>query len=194
MSQEKDNCIPVFYVKPVQNNFRSQAEGRPIFEDREYVQVIVPGDTKSEVNREVQDRDKDRWPEQYRRFKEDAEQATDGTPLEQWPAVSVSQVAELKAKKIRTVEQLASVSDSALQNLGLGARQLRDRAKAWLEAAAGNAPLDAALQREAKLQEEIDALKAQMNSLIQAQGQTNGRDSTRAVGNDGQAGGVLHEG
>jgi len=194
MKQDQDNSIPVFYVKAVQHNFRSQEEGRPIFVDKDYVRIIIPGDTRSEVDREVQDKDKDRWPEQWRRFKEDAEEATDGTPLEQWPAVSVSQVAELKAKKIRTVEQLAGVSDGQLQNLGLGARQLRDRAKAFLEAAAGNAPLDAALLRESKLQEEIDALKAQMNSLIQAQGKNNGRDTAGERRQVSEEGGAFPEG
>jgi hypothetical protein len=193
MKQEQDNTIPRFYIKAVQHNFRSQQEGRPIFEDKEYVQIIIPGDNRSEVDRQVQEQDKDRWPEAYRKFKEDGEQATDGTPLEQWPAVSVSQVAELKAKKIRTVEQLAGITDGQLNNLGLGARQLRDRAKAFLEAAAGNAPLDAALLREAKLQEEIDALKAQVASIISAKDQSNGRDATGAGRNTGQEGAAVPE-
>lgn len=190
MAEAKDTAIPRFYVRPVQNNFRSQAEGRPIFDERDYVEIIIPG-AKDTVDRQVQEQDKDRWPEQYRRFKEDAEQATDGTPLEQWPAISVSQIAELKAKKIRTVEQLAGVSDGNLANLGLGARQLRDRALAYLEAAAGNAPLDAALLREAKLKEEIDALKKQVESIIEAKGQANGRDNARTGGNTGQEGTAL---
>ena len=51
-----DPAFARFYLKPVKNEFRSEAENRPIFEDLEYVEITLPGDRRSIVLTETPSR------------------------------------------------------------------------------------------------------------------------------------------
>lgn len=136
--------FPRFYVKAVENAFRSQEAGRPIFDEKEYIHITIAGQ-KSEVDRKVTEEDRQRFPREYAAFKANAAEVLNGTPLSEWPALTVTQIAEFNALNIRTVEALANIDDVAIGKIGTGGRTIRDRAKAWLEQANGGAPLDKAL-------------------------------------------------
>lgn len=128
-----DNIIPRFYVKAVKNEFRSEAEGREVYNDVEYVEMIVPGDKNSIVDERVKDVHRERWARQYAAFKESREAPVEGTPLEEWAAVTVSQVMELKSSHVRTVEQLAGLSDSQLSKVvPMGGHALREKAQLYV--------------------------------------------------------------
>jgi hypothetical protein len=150
-----DGIYPSFFIKAVQNDFQSNAQGRPIFDDKEYVKIVIAGDKNTSVERKVTDDDRERWPYLYARFKQGLEQAEEGTPLEQWALLTPSQVAEFKALNIPTVEAMAAVSDTQLKNLGPGARPIRERAKIFLSQAAGSKPA-------LKLQSDVEQLREQM--------------------------------
>lgn len=154
-----DRAIPRFFIKPMKNNFRSQAEGREIWEDKEYVEIIVPGETKNIAERAVRDEDRDRWPSQYARFKESREAPETGTPLEEWAAVSASMVMELKSHRIRTVEHVAGLSDSQLAKcIPMGGHALRERAQRFIDQASAEQPI-------AELTQQVETLKAQLQAL-----------------------------
>jgi hypothetical protein len=133
-----------FYVKAVENPFEGNKQGRPIYDEKEYVEIIIAGQ-KSTVDRKVTADDKVRFAPAYAAFLTNREAVTTGTPLEEWPALSVSQIAEFRSLNIRTLEALASLDDAAIQRLGTGGRKICERAKARLEEADGGAPLDRAL-------------------------------------------------
>ena len=160
-----DTTIPVFSVQPVQNNFKSSQEGHPVFEDKEFVQIITPGLSKSVASEEVTDEHKQRWPQRYAAFKAGQEPPTEGTPLAEWPSISQSLALTLKAQHVRTVEDLASLHDNLLGALGTGGRELRSRAKAWLESAHSSAPLERALDRAFKAEHRVTELEAQVRDL-----------------------------
>lgn len=162
---EADRAIPQFHIVPVQNNFRSAQEGRAVFEDKEFVRIITPGVAKSIPDEEVTDEHKARWPGVYAAFKAGQEEPLNGTALSEWPAITASMALNLKAIHVRTVEDLASLDDASITNVGIGGRDLRARAKAWLEAATSSAPLERALAAEASLTAENTALKAQVRDL-----------------------------
>ena len=67
---------------------------------------------------------------------------------------------ELRGKNIFTVEQLASVQDTHLEQIGHGARTLRDRAKAVVEAAEKAKAFDGQAAEMATLKERIAQLEA----------------------------------
>jgi uncharacterized protein YigA (DUF484 family) len=74
-----------------------------------------------------------------------------GTPLDQLPTITASQVLELRALKIETVEQLSNMPDNTVQLLGTGGQELKQRAIRFLDRAASNEQLSEqvrALQRE----------------------------------------------
>jgi hypothetical protein len=80
--QAKDNAIPQFFWKDKKNNFKSEKENRPIYDRKEYVRVLVPGDRHSIPEREITDKDRQRWPRQYAMWKQGQEVGHEGTPLD----------------------------------------------------------------------------------------------------------------
>jgi hypothetical protein len=93
-----------------------------------------------------------------------------GTPLEQWPQMTVGMVASLKAMNVHTVEQLAEMSDQYAQQI-MGNHDLRRKAKLFLDAAAGEA-VNNKLQSELDKRDiEINQLKEQMAQLLAGQQQ-----------------------
>ena len=131
-----DNSIfPEFFVEAVQHDARTEEEGRPIFEERELVRIRIAGDSKSVVVRKVNAEVINRWPEHYKAFKNNMEAPLDGTPLSEWPLLTVSRIKELQALNIKTVEALAELRDSALGRVGMGGRELQNQAIAFIESA-----------------------------------------------------------
>ncbi len=156
-----------FSLEPVHQPFKSTEAGRPIFEDKEFVRIVVAGDKNSEVYREATDYDKERFHEVYERFQKGLkgrEQIT-GTPLSQWPMLKPSQIKELEAIEIYTVEGLANLSDSMKQNIGMGAHELVAQAKAYLDAAKDGAAAAKLASENEGLREDIADLKRQLAEL-----------------------------
>ena len=154
-----------FYVRPIKNAFRSEQEGRPIFEEREYIKIIVPGDSKTTVDCPVTEEFRGRFEKQYEKFKKGLEQAVEGTPLEMWPQMTVGLCAELKAMNVITVEQLAALDDSKAQRI-MGSYDLRRKAQLFLDAAKGEADNNKIAAELQKRDDEIALLKNQMAQLL----------------------------
>ena len=154
----KDSTIPRFHLRAIENPFKSRQEGRPVFDEVEFVEIIIPGKPLSTAVEPINDSHKTRWPQQYDLFKKGMDAPETGTPLEQWPVLSVGAVANLKALRFRTVEDLAKADDAVLQNMGTGGLTLRTRARDFLEAAHSTAPME-------RLAQENDILKQQMAAM-----------------------------
>lgn len=161
-----------FDVRAVKNEYLSNKEGRPIFEDAEYIQIIVPG-SRDVLTAPLDETYKRRFKDRYDRWKADVgkTQHIVGTPLAEVSWMTRSQVAELAVQNVYTVENLADMSDiDALKFMG--SHELRKRAKAFLEAAAGEAPLTR-LQQELEqrdnhiqtLEQKIAAMQAAIDKL-----------------------------
>ena len=154
-----------FYIRPVMNAFKSSQEGRPIYEEKEYIRIIVPGDSKTTVDCPVTDEFRMRFEKQYEKFKKGLAQAIEGTPLEMWPQMTVGLCAELKAMNIVTVEQLAALDDSKAQRI-MGSYDLRRKAQTFLDAAKGEADNNKISAELEKRDAEIALLKNQMAQLL----------------------------
>lgn len=164
---EKDMLIPMFYRRAVQDPIASEREARPIFSEEDYIQIHIPGDKNTIIDRKVKSEDKQRWSQQWQAYQNNAAQPVIGTPLEQWPALSVAQIAELKAMHVPTIEVLAELPENGLQKIGMGARELQARAKAFLHAAKDNASVEKIAADYARLQEQMDGLQKQYAELCE---------------------------
>lgn len=151
-----------FYLEAVKDEEETLKAGRPIFFDREYIKIIPVGDKNTVVCEPVTEEYKHRWPAQYAAFKAQQHQPQEGTPIDQWPPLTKSQVLTFKAANVHTVEQLANVSDGNLANLGIGARELREKAIAYLKTAEGAAPTLALQSQLDDAMKQIEALKNQL--------------------------------
>jgi len=159
--QGDENLYVQFFMHPMQDKAKTLEEGRPIFVDTEYIRIMVPGDKGNVIMREVRDDDRQRFPKQYQAFKNDEAEIVEGTPLTQWNFVTAAQVEELKYFGIRTVENLATVTDTNAQKF-MGINLLRQKAREYIEATASDAPIaqlqDDIAKRDATIAEQSDLL------------------------------------
>lgn len=91
----------------------------------------------------------------YRDWKEGREAPVNGVAVENWPAVSPSQLKTLQHLHIRTVEDLAAANEETIARLGMGGRALKQKAVDWLASA----------KDSGKLSEEMSALRAENENL-----------------------------
>lgn len=170
-----------FYTRPLQNEFESDKQGRPIFQDVDFVKIFVPGDTTTIIDVPVREEHKKRFPLHWAHFqnKHGGDSKEIGTPLSQWPRLSASQVEELRALKFYTVENIAAASDANLQRLGMVAGMspyaFRDHAIRFLNIAKGDASAQAAEERvkaleaeNAKLREDTEKKMAELQAQMAA--------------------------
>jgi hypothetical protein len=119
-----------FYMRPLVNDEKSQQAGRPIFEDREFIRIMIPGDKQNIIDRVAEDFDRQRFPQHYERFRAGVEQVI-GTPLEHTGIFPPSKCEEYKAVGIRTVENMAAAADNLAPRF-MSFHQDKQAAQAWL--------------------------------------------------------------
>jgi len=148
-----DTLLVKFYMHPGLNQAKTKTEGRPIYEERPYVSIMQPGNKDSIIQRPATERDKQRFSRHWEKFQSrEKDEGIEGTLLEEWPGLTRSQVEELKYLNIRTVEQLANVSDSNAQGV-MGVNMLRQKAAAYLETSKDNATAEALEAANARIDE-----------------------------------------
>lgn len=147
-----------FYIHPRPNDDKSKLEGRPMFDEVEYVEIFSPGSSTNIIRRPASQQDKERFRGAYRAFRELGESAVDGTPLSEVTWLGRSQVEELFHSRVRTVEQLAEVNDEVCTRMP-GLFNLRQKAQAFLERAKGDGAAVTTLQKE------NEELRASLNAL-----------------------------
>lgn len=133
-----------FVNEAVRNNYKSDMEGRPIFDDVVLTRIRIPGDATTEICRPLLEEDKRRFPLQWAHFinKQGQSEAVTGTPIAELPGISKAVVENLRALKFYTVEQVAQASDAAVSNLqmtvGMAPLAFRERCQRYLAAANQN--------------------------------------------------------
>jgi len=154
-----------FYYRTKENPIKSREAGRPIHEEVPYISIKVPGDKNSDVDKPVRNRDKQRFPEHWRRFEaRESEKELEGTALTEWPGITRAQAEDLKYLNILTVEQLANLNDANAQNV-MGIQVLKQKAVKYLEVSKGQATANAL----AEANKRIDDLVAMLNAKAEAE-------------------------
>ena len=163
------------------NNFLSEQEGRAIFDEVIYVEVIAPGSKGStpvfEVERVFAEEMNHPQPLrgiQYDQFKDmieafkkndEIDAKMTGTPLTEWPEISRTMAASLREAAIYSVEALASLPDEKLSVVGPDGRTWRTKAEAYLAAAKDSGYATAIAAENERLKAELDATKSQIADL-----------------------------
>ena len=162
---EQDRTLLVkFFVAPLKNDEKSLAEGRPIFDDVDMIEIRVRGTKDNIVQRPVRPDDKVRFREAYRAHMDGNKAALTGTPLAQWPVMSTSQVEEMKYLGFTTVEQIADANDGVVASIP-GLQGLKNKAKAFIEFSKGAAPIEQLSKEVADAKNENEVLKRQLAEL-----------------------------
>jgi type VI protein secretion system component VasK len=167
-----DLIVPRFFIHTVQDAKKSKEEGRPIFKDIECVEIRMAANKQTVAVFPAHEfwawgeidgiRQKItyamRFADQYKRFKASEAQVMTGTPLEELPFLTQAKRSELKALSIYTAEALATLDGQPLKQLGMGGRELKTQAEAYLAKATDSA----AVTRLAAENETLRAALAQM--------------------------------
>lgn len=162
---DDEGLLVRFYMDKKQNHTRSKEMGCPQFDDVEFIEITVPGHTRTTVVHEVRDEHRQRFPLDYDMFKRNEKKAVNGFPLEEWPPMTKSMCETMKFFSIRTVEQLAAVPDAVLDQMGAGARAYQEKARTFLETAKAGAPAQKLAEDMEVLRDENASLKAQIAEL-----------------------------
>jgi len=155
--------VAVFYKEVIRNESKTIVAGRPIFDEIDHIKIIAPGSRDTMVT-EVNDGYKQRFPKQWARYQANQDQNVSGTPLATIPWMSVGQVAELNAVGCKTAEQLVAMPDAVSQKF-MGHHQLKARTQAFLDAAAGAAPLLKMQEELTKRDEQIAELRGMIETM-----------------------------
>lgn len=164
-----------FYRKPVHMAFKSNEAGRAIYEEVDYIRIYTPGDKSSIIDKPITPLDIQRFGDRYNKWKAGQEDAVSGTPLTALPGMNPAKVEEYKYFKILTVEHLAEAADNLGQKF-IGFQQDKARAKAFLDVAANNAPIEKMNEELQKRDVEIENLRMMVEAL-----QAQAKPAKRAV-------------
>jgi hypothetical protein len=158
---------PDFFMDSVKDEVASRDAGREIWKEVERVRIIIPGAVASIVVKNVDNSHRERWEAEYKAFKAGCAAPVTGTALEAWPILNRAQIKELQHLEIRTVEELANLSDVQVQQIGMGGMRLRELAGAYLDEAAHEALVSKVTAENDVLRSRIVALEGQVNELGQ---------------------------
>lgn len=172
MAEERPHLHVEFFNSSTLNKRRSAEEGRPVYDDIELVRIRFAGDKHNVLVAPANEggslRDpvtnqrltyKQQFPEHYEAFKRNAAFHGSGTPLSELPFLTEAKRRELQDANIFNAESLAALDGSLLQKLGMGARDLKNKAAAYLESAAGSADVVKMAAENAELRERLEAME-----------------------------------
>lgn len=149
-----DKCVPKFFYIAQHMKGESEKEGRPIFTQVAHVEILIPGG-KHPVTRRVIDADKTRWPRQWFLFEKMGENKIEGTPIEEWPQLTVLQLAVLKSLNILTVEAVSTLDEGLLPKLGQANAYLKQKAIDYLKMAKDTALVEKLTKRIEDLEKQL---------------------------------------
>ena len=132
-NREMEGLYGEFHYHPVLQVEESHKQGREVYEDVLYLKIQIKGQKNQIRSRKATEQDKQDFPAAWTAFKNSEQEAVSGTPLSAIPGVGPSLAMEIKQLGITSVEDLASLSDSATDKFR-GAIMFRERAKAYLAA------------------------------------------------------------
>jgi hypothetical protein len=161
MEDNRGKMAVFFHAVQVRNNFKSDAEKRPIFEERIFIKKLVPGDSTLIVDRPMREQDMEDFPIEWARFEQKKEQKVSGTPIDAWSAVSETQKAEFKALNIFTIDQFANLPDVAGDKI-MGFNDLRSKARTFIMAAQDSQMMD---KIRAEMDKKLEAQEAELAEL-----------------------------
>ena len=168
---EMSHVIPRFYEITTKTD-QIDDNGLPVFRTVEYVELLIAGDKSNAPTKRVNDGIREQFHEQYtfwKAKKANPDMVGDGIPLSLWPVMPAEMAKALEYINVFTVQQLANLSDQAISKPGaIGLRDMREKAKAFMESAKSMAPIAALEKENSDLRKRLDLLQSQMNQLLEA--------------------------
>ena len=148
--------------------FYKRTEGEPPNErEQDWYRIVIPGNVRDEAHFPLSEERQQRYTAQWKQWQAAQQGDTaiyDGEPLRDWDGIAISMAENFERQGVRSVEMLASVSDSDIGRLGHGAREVRERAKNHVKAKRDNKPIN-------DLRRDVDELKQGLAALTESIGE-----------------------
>ncbi len=178
-----------FEMRPMEDRAQSILKGVTCYKDVPFV-LVTPAGSKDVFEAvasewfEMMEKEAGRgrvplaWFQQFKvafkAWQEGEEVPINGTPLNHWPSLTKGHYQLLRSLGIHTIEDVAAMNEEAMARIGMGARNLKERARMHLEAkdssaavaeqlAAERAKTEAQAAQLARMQEQLDALMAEQS-------------------------------
>lgn len=103
------------------------------------------------------------FPMEYAQFKQYEAVPTSGTPLQELPGISQSQIAYLTIYNVRSIEDLAAMAQEQVSQMGLEAAQAYAVARKWIVAKSDAQPMLDQAQTETVLAAELKSIRDQLS-------------------------------
>ena len=153
-----------FSRRAIEDTVASKREGRYMTYDVDYVTVFIPYSRDTNVFTVER---------LYEAWKNGQELPPNGTPIKGWGVLSPAQQENLIHYRVLTVEDAAGMNEDIMRKLGMGAVEIKNKAKTWLAQLAERGPATmqiAELQRENELLKgSIASLEAKIDRMVNAQ-------------------------
>lgn len=161
--------IVEFYTRMVEDEKATALRGRRIERPVEYCKKHAVGDPRTVWDAPVSEIDKQRWPQAYNAFQRGEHDSVIGTPLDAWPLLNIDMRAALKNVGLKTVEQIAEVTDATMStmpgNAGALIQNVRRHAEKFLADQKEGEQERVLAEKLTQKDGEIAALKNQMAEL-----------------------------
>lgn len=170
------NLIVGFYPRSIHDKARSEKEGKPIFIQQDYVKIQQPGEKLTCVDRPATDIDKARFRNHWAAYQQGKAPPVEGIPLTLLFPHKPEIVSMLEAYKVQTVEQLARLSASGIQTVGMGSQEWVNKAQAYLnqaEKGVNHHKFSRAIEEKnaqiAQLKKQLDEVSANVAQMLAGQ-------------------------
>jgi hypothetical protein len=162
-SAHDKNMLVKFEYRSVQDHAATAEQGRPIFKERLYISMKIPG-SREGIVKPARPGDIARFQRHYDAFKARVELPTEGTPLTEWPGITRSRAEELAFIHIKTVEQLATVNDNIAGEM-MGGNNLKAKAQEWIDRATDGVTAEKLGVELADRDDQMRDMQAQLEDL-----------------------------
>jgi len=165
-----ENLQVRFWMDAYENPIKTREAGRKVYDTVPWCEIRVPGEVDTVIGpvAKMHPDPRNRFPMAWAQFQKDnTTEGLVGTPLKMVPWLERGDVETLLYSGVKTLEQLAGLSDGTLSNIS-GALGLRTKARDFIKAAQDAAPMEHLSEELAKRDLEIDGLKAQIAEILKA--------------------------
>lgn len=159
-----------FWMDAYKNEAASKTAGRAVFDTVPWCEkgVVGESDTVSGPVHKMLPDPREEFQAAWAAFQRDnSSEGLVGTPLREVPWLGRGEVETLLHSGVKTLEQLAGMSDATITGLP-GGLAMRKKAKDMLKAAEESAPAQALAEELAKRDSEIQSLKAQIAEILES--------------------------
>ncbi len=128
----EEQLLVAFYPDKVLNKFKSESEGKPVWETRDFITISHPGENLNVVRRQATDQDKQRFARHWDAYQRGVTQVPDGVPLNLLFPSKPHIVETLRGYNIHTIEQLAKLSAHGIGSVGMGCQEWVNAAQKYM--------------------------------------------------------------